>query len=433
MSNSPTTAAFLSPYQIGKILSGVLPANQVKRPLWFSKFFGMVDRTTYPTVNFDQQYIQKNVMGTFVSPNADVPPIQIGEFGTEEMYFAYSKEGLNSADYEELAQRQLGQQFGQVDVLANDALILQKKLMLAEQRFENLFEKTARDIFVYGGYSAKTQQHKDLKYNFNRVVVTTGGELQKGIGGATNLVPAVNLTTSPVYRPWDWTSANTASSYAQAAPYMPVVTDPLNTGSSVTGCKAWTKANIDAGTATPVQDLIVAYQTAKFRAGSNDCVMSSDAYAQFSYDIEQNYPAAADNTIAVMLHTQRDILPRLVDIQGLTLKRVWAFENGETVNIYIYDGVYATRDNEYDQYGNVVLAGTNTKYMPDGWMLLLPDASYGITIYGRIMHPRAQYAALPRWMNYWEVPKTGKKEWEIHTSFVMGTTEMPSTIAWKVK
>ena len=413
MSSTPTTAAFLSPYQLGKVLSGVIPANQVKRPLWFSKFFGRVEASTFPTVNFDLEYIQKNIMGTFVEPNADTMPILLPDFGTQEMRFAYAKEGLNSPDYEEIIQRRIGQQFGTADVLGNEAWQLQQKLGLAEQRFENLFEKISRDILFYGGYSAKSEQHRDIKYDFNRTVASTYGDL---LG---DLVPAANLTTSAVYKPWD-----------QVNVYMPVIP---TSGTYTAGQKAWTTANIQAGTATPVKDLIKAYETAKFRSGTDACVISADAYTAFNLDVETNYASAADTTIATLLATQRDILPRTKDVQGLTFKRSWTVGVGEFVDIYIYDGLYQSRESSYKDDGSTsVLANTAVKYTPDGWMVLIPSADNGVKIYGRIQHPRAQYSPMPRWLNYWENPKTGKKEWEYHTSPVMGHTEINSVVAWKV-
>jgi len=382
------------------VLSGVIPANKVKRPNWLQSFFSKVETSVYPTVNFDYEYISKNIMGQFVEAEADTTPVVLPDFGTREMSFAYSKEGLNSSDYEELVKRRIGQQFGTVDVLGNEAWALQQKLMYAEQRFENLFEKTAADILIYGGYSAKSELHRDLKYDFCRTVVSTAAEL------AGDLVPAANLTSAAVYKPWD--SANV---------YMPVVSDVAGGA----GAKAWTKANIVAGTATPVKDLVKMYETAKFRVGTDAVLMSADAYEAFNIDVETNYKEAASQLTALILRAERDVLPRTKDVQGLTLKRSWPIGNGEILDIYVYDGIYSDR-----------LTGVNTKYVPNGWVVLIPSSDNGIKIYGRIQHPRAQYAPMPRWLNFWENSKTGKREWEYHTSFVMGHVEINSVVAWKV-
>jgi hypothetical protein len=70
--------------------------------------------------------------------------------------------------------------------------------------------------------------------------------------------------------------------------------------------------------------------------------------------------------------------------------------------------------------------------MPDGWVMLLPPPATGVKVYGRIKHPLAEYAAMPRWINTWQNDKTGKREWEIHTSFMMLHTDIDSVVAWKV-
>jgi len=390
---------FLDPYQASKVLSGVIPANKVKRPNWLQTFFSNVSATEKDTVNFDYEFTAKNTMGMFVLPESDVTPITLNEFGTKELRFSYAKEGLNSPDYEEISVRQLGQAFGTVDVMANEAMNLRNKLALAEQRFENLFELTAANILLYAGYQAKSEKHPEIRYSFGRTVVTSSA----GLDG--DLVPSVNLTTSAVTAPWD-----------SSTTLMPVLT-----GSYSSGGRAWTSANITAKTATPVKDLVKMYETAKFRAGTEACLMSADAYEAFNLDLQTNYKDAATLTLDVVMRAQQDVLPRIKDVQGLTFKRSYPLGNGEMIDIYVYDGFYHDR-----------ITGTATKYVPNGWVILIPPSENGVKVYGRIKHPRANYGAMPRWINYWENTKTGKREWEVHSNFLMGHTDIDSVVSWKV-
>jgi hypothetical protein len=374
---------FLDPYSASKVLSGVIPANKVKRPNWLQSFFGNVSTTEKDTVNFDVEFTAKNTMGMFVEPNVDVTPIQLNDFGTKQLSFAYAKEGLSSPDYEEINTRQLGQAFGQVDVMANEAADLRGKLAISEQRFENLFELVARDILFYGAYTAESEKHHKVYYNFGRTVVTTETDLNN------DLVPQADLTT-------------------------------INANGGV-GKRAWGSTG---GTVapTPVADLVQMYETAAFRAGTAAVLMSADAYLAFNADLLANYKDASVSTLDVILRAQQDILPRIKDVQGLTFKRSWPVGNGELIDIYVYDAFYHTRS-----------AGTRTKYVPDGYVVLIPPADNGIKVYGRIKHPRANYAAMPRWINFWENDKTGKREWEVHTNFLMGHVDIDSVVAWKVK
>jgi len=392
---------FLDPYQASKLLSGVIPANKVKRPNWLQTFFSNESSTERDTVNFDVEFTAKNTMGMFVLPESDVTPITLNEFGTKELRFSYAKEGLNSPDYEEINVRQLGQPFGSLDVMGNEVANIRSKLALSEQRFENLFELTATNILLYGGYQAASEKHPSIRYDFGRTVIKTTANLD-----TLDLVPSVNLTTTAVTAPWDSTQ----------------VIMPVLTGTYSDGRKAWTNGNIvTTKTATPVKDLIKMYETAKFRSGTSACLMSSDAYEAFNTDLLANYKDASLTTLDVLLRAQQDVLPRIKDVQGLTFKRSYPLGNGELIDIYVYDGFYHTRS-----------AGTATKYVPNGFVVLIPPSENGVKVYGRIKHPRANYSAMPRWINYWEEAKTGKREWEVHTNFLMGHTDIDSVVSWKV-
>lgn len=390
---------FLGPYDIAPILDGALQAMEVKRPNWLQSFFPAPQYSDRTRVNLDQEYNIKNVMGQFVAPTADATPIKLNDFGTKELYFAYSKEAITSDDFDTLNQRQFGQQFGQVDVLANKAARLTQKVTLAEYRFENLFEKTAADIFLYGGYQASGENHPIVRYDFNRTVIKTVSDLN-----TKKLIPSVNLTASAVTAPWD--SSTTV---------LPVLTG------GTAGARAWSKAKVDDKSCTPVLDVVRIYETANARSGSSAVVMSDDAYDVFNYDLLKNYSLASDTTIQAIVRVSQDILPRAQQYKGLTYRRSYPLDNGAIINIYTYNAVYNDR-----------ITGVETSYIGSGWVLSLPSAENALKIYGRIMHPRANWQAMPRWMNYWMNDKTGQEEWEYHTNFLMAHKDIDSVVAWKV-
>lgn len=394
---SPTT--FLSPYDIAPLLSGVISGLEPQRPNWLQTFFGAPQYTDRTRVNLDQEFNIKNVMGQFVSPNADATPIKLADFGTKELYFAYSKEAITSDDFDTLNTRQLGQEFGQVDVLANKAARLIKKMTLAEQRFENLFEKVASEIILYGGYQASGENHPIVRYDFGRTVIRTVSDLNN-----KKLIPSVNLTASAVTAPWD--SSTTV---------LPV----LSGGTA--GARAWSKANVDSGAATPVKDVVRIFETANARAGTEAVMMSDDAYEIFSYDLQKNYLAASDTTIVNAVRVSQDILPRVQQYRGLTYRRAYPLDNGLVINIYTYNAVYHDR-----------ITGVETSYVGSGWVVALPPAVNGLKVYGRIMHPRANWQAMPRWLNYWMNDKTGQEEYEYHTSFLLAHKDIDSVVSWKV-
>jgi len=392
---------FLTPYQAGKVLSGVIKALPILRPNFVQGFFTTKPPVLTETVNFDREFSIKNVVGTFVSFDKDATPIQLPDFSHTEMRFAYAKEDVTTDNFDVLNQRQLGQQFGQVDVMANQALRLQAKFVEAEQRIQNLFELTSSNLALYGGYEAFSEKHPRVRYDFKRTVISTVAGL------SLKLIPSVNLTTTAVTAPWD--SAQTI---------MPVI---ASSGGYTAGQKAWTKALVTAGTATPVLDLVRMYETIAKRTRVAAFHMSDNAYDAFNFDVNTNYKDAADVNISSILATSRDILPQAQNVQGLNLRRYWTFENGSSVPIYTYSGIYHDRS-----------TGIEKSYLPDGFVVGFPDKSNGVKVHGRILHPRASYNAMPRWINYWTNSKTGMEEWEVHTNFLFGHTAIDALTSWKV-
>ena len=368
---------FMNPYSTAKLLSGVVPANKVNRPNWLQTFFGQTRTSEEKTVNFDVEFFTKNVMGMYVSPDVDTTPIMLPDYGHKELSFSYAKEGLNSPDYEEINTRALGQPIGKVDIAANEVLNIRAKLALAEQRFENLFELNASNLIFTGTHVAQSEKHPKVLYDFGRTKVTKAAEFNSGY------VPQTDLTT-------------------------------LNVGG--VGARAWS-----AGTGTPVKDLITMVNTCNRRNQVSAVVMSDNAYDAFEKDVTTNYKDAANLTLSVMNRVELKVLPVVEKFESLNFRRSFPVGQGQYVDIFTYDAIYHDRQ-----------TGAATKYVPDGYVAVLPSPDVGIKVYGRIMHPRANYAAMPRWVNFWENAKTGKREWEIHTSFLMGFIDINSVVAWKV-
>jgi hypothetical protein len=393
---------FLSPYQVNKVLEGVIQALPVVRGTFLQSTLasGFTTRNT-KTVNFDEEFAVKNAVAIFVDPKADVTPIQLGDFGHKEWYFAYSKEGWADDDFDVLDNRQLGDPLGQVNIAANQAARLIEKSVIAEQRFENLFEKTWAEIALYGAYEAYSEKHPRVRYDFGRNVTTTY------VGWSDAIISSVNLTNAAVTAPWD-----------SSVTILPTI---ATSGGVTQYSKVWTRALVTAGTATPVKDLIKMFESAQ-RWGETPqyYIMQDDAYDAFNFDVETNYKDAASSIVSTLLSTTREILPQAQNKDGLTMRRVWNF-GGTTVPIYSYNAKYNAR-----------ATGTSTAFIPAGWVIGVPGSNNGIKVYGRIKHPRANYAAMPRFINRWQDEKTAVNEFEVHTSFLQGHRKINALSAWKV-
>ncbi len=396
---------FLSPYAASKYLEGVIEALPKIRGtlLQDTVIPGFVTRET-ESVNLDQEFAVKNTLAMFVDPKADVTPIQLGDFGTKELYFAYTKEGWGDDEFQVLNQRQLGDQFGQVNVLANKARRLVEKAAIAEQRIQNLFEKTVSNMVLYSGYEAYSEKHPRIRYDFGRNVTTTYAQLSS----ATSLISSVNLTTSAVTAPWD-----------SSVTVLPVV---ATSGGFTAGDKAWTRALVTAAKSTPVKDLTRMYETsARWGATPAYYIMQDDAYDAFNFDVTTNYSKQADRTIITLTQNALDIQNRPQNIDGLTFRRTWLFDNGISVPIYTYNAVINNRS-----------TGVEEAFIPAGWVIGVPDSSYGLKVYGRIKHPRANWAAMPRFINRWMDEKTAVEEYEMHSNFLIAHKKINALTAWKV-
>lgn len=393
---------FLSPYATAKFLEGVLEALPKVRGNFFqtSLFNGFETRDT-KTVNFDEEFAVNNVSAMFVNEKADVTPIELGTYGHKELYFAYTKEGWGDDDFDTLDQRQMGDAFGQVNVLANNLRNLQTKAAIAELRIQNLLEVTSTNLAKYGSYLAYSEKHPKILYDFGREVITTAADLT-----TKELIPSVNLTTTAVTTPWGATA-------------MPVV---ATSGGFTAGDKMWTKAKVTAGTATPWKDVVKMVQTSRRYSGNPQAiVMQATPYDVFNFDIETNYKDAADTTVQVLLNLSRDVVPQIKNVDGLTFRRNISMGDGTTLPVYTYEAKLNDRK-----------TAVEASILEDGWVMIIPASNFGKKIYGRIKHKAARYQAMPRFIHRWTHPKTSADEYEMHSSFLLGHTKINSLVAWKV-
>jgi hypothetical protein len=264
-------------------------------------------------------------------------------------------------------------------------------MAVSESNIENLFEFNATNLIFTAKHLVKSEKHPTVLYDFNRTKVTTEAQLAKGY------VVEADLTT-------------------------------LNANGGV-GKRAW---NSTGGTKapTPYLDLQTAVRSV-LRRSSVDCiVMSSDAYPYLEADITTNYAKAADLTVEVASRIELQIVPQMGKFQDLVLRRVINFNIDGTgakvsIPIYTYDAIYHDRTIA-DQ------TAAEKAYVPNGYFAVLPSKDKGVRFAGRILHPKAQFGAQPRFLNTWYDDKTGMQESEMQLNFLMGMKDVDSFASWKV-
>jgi hypothetical protein len=378
-----TNDQFMSPYEVSNYLSGVIEGRQKNKQTFLFDQFGDRDTTEDEFVNLDKERDEKNVSGEYVHPKVDASYIQLPDFGTQRLGFAYAKEALNTDDFITLNQRELGQPFGQVDINGHDSRRLQKKLANALNAFDVLKERASRDILFYGTHTASGPKASTVKWDLGRVVATTDTEY-------------LNYTASAI----DLTTLN------------------ANGGS---GKRAWGSTG---GTVppTPYKDMKNMVQVAMNRGKPiTKFVMSTNAYDLLEADILANYKDAANLEYVVMQRIELKILPEVEMYDGLTFRRMLPIGVGQSVPIYTYTNTYHDR-----------ITGASTAYVPTGYVVGIPAMNNQMVRYGRIMHRKARWQAMPVWINTWENMKTGDFEQELHTSFVIAAYDINSVISWKV-
>lgn len=406
---------FQTPYGAGKNIEGYIKGNVQKRPLLFKQSFNDINTTWRDTVNYDIEFNKRNLMGQFVDPEADTYRVQLPNFGTKELSFAYSKEHVGSPNYQEINQRMLAQQPNTVSLdratlARNVASNMQQQFALAYERFENLYELSRANILVHGTFSTtladQKGQHKEVKWDMERTKYSFSAASTQAARDANKLaifnelVPEADLTSI---------KANTASDVAGGMSWDSK--DSTNSNAAVTPAIA----------VSPVKHVNRMLDVAAYRSGTDYIVMGNDAWSWYLNDVNTTYKEQAQNTFdrtqpLVML----DLYPHPQEIEGLTLQG-FVIYGGSKIPTYTYNGMYHDRS-----------TGAKTRFMPEGYVLLVPPSQYGAIRFGKIMHYGAMWAAQQFWINSWKGEKSKIEEYEIHTNFAVYHTEINSAISWKV-
>lgn len=380
-----------SPNQVHAVVQGILTDRTEKTNTFLQGFFSTERTTDKPVISFDRDFNIRNVISEFVAPRVDAAEIQLRGYDTVYQEFAYTKEAWSSADYEDLLYRLPGAQFGDVaSPMVQDALQLQQKAALAYKARENLFEWVAGQLLVTGGYTAKSERHQTIKYTFGRVPLVDSSAASSAAVEAildNDRVSQVDLTTLTV-----------------------------NGGA---GKRAWGSTG-GTNAVSPVSDVTKMVQGALIGSGTEAIIMSGNAYDLYRKD--PLIAASADLTKLIADRMTLEILPRIKNIEGLTLMSYHPVGgSGIVVPIYVYNAIYENRT-----------TGVTTKFFPDGYVVAVPSPSYGMKVYGRILNRKANYATMPIWINTWNDQKTGHDQFEMHTNFLFGHTKIQDVISWKV-
>lgn len=368
-------------YGVTAVLEGIKKARNRKRPLFFSSFFGNRGLSEGDNIRMDIEFAVGNPMGQPVNPDVEAPELDTPEFGHQYYNWTYVKE-LVTSKVDPDFRRQIGEALGQG---ADPVVVLKDKFLkhqvLALNAMDNYEEKFAGDLLLTGKHVSKSSFSNTTVFDFYR---PTAGNT------------ASETTTSAEYLEGDWSIADLTTLKHNGA----------------TGKAAW---NATGGTAIvdPVQDIKTWCHYADRDEAIETIIMSFDAYQKY-YAAKQSdkYKDARDLTINVAPNER--VLAMFSDpiqnYEGVTLQTV-DFINNRLIPIYTYDGKYTLRD---------VAGAGKQSFMPNGYVILVPSTDNQVKRYGRIMHFKAGWKAMPLWINQMLNDWTGAYKQEFHRALFMG-------------
>ena len=374
-------ARFLSPYELDEI-SGVLEDRAYPLPNELQSNFGTVN--TFETETIDLDKVSPDLrIGIFVAPEVNAKVTTGRGYQTKVFYPGYWKD-KTTVDFRNIRKRGVGEALSTPTSNGGKiAAALQNHMDIMKAKRTRLLEWIAAQILIKGQYTAVSELHPSVLVDLEVNVAQNAADLNGGNANRANL-------TASVVNGW------------------PVIND-----NGANGKRAWDQTG---GTATvsPVSD----YQQmldAMWEAPAK-VYMSDNAWALFSVD--PKFDNFVDTTITDLGSMLRDTSPRQANPEGLKLR---GYVNGTP--IYTYNAFYqATTD----------AIGVDTKYIDDGYVIMVPNAVYGSQNFGAIQHGAADFKASELFWNSWITDEDGRPFLQGQSAPLFLHSKINSTVTWKV-
>ena len=374
------------PYQVKAILDGVQKGRAIKRPNFLQSFFGDRGLSESDSIRMDIEFNIGNPMGQPVNPDVDAPELDLPQYGHKAYGWTYVKEAVTSRSDPDFMRR-IGDA---LNVGADPTVVLaedfRKRQQFSLNAMENYEELVARDILVSGKHIAKSDYATTVVTDFEKSVATTSTEYVAGEWGNVDLTSITH-----------------------------------NGGA---GKAAWS-ATGGTKVVDPLQDLKMWASYMSRWDSLDSIVMSYDAYLVLEAALNGDlYKNARDLTINVAPEDRiyETFGSALETFEGVTLQRVLRLDNRK-IPVYTYDGKYTLRTGT-DR--------TKQSYMPNGYVLMIPTSANQVKRYGRIQHLKAQWRAMPLWINQWMNERHGTFGQEMHRALFMGLRRPDSVKSIKV-
>jgi hypothetical protein len=379
-------ARFATPYELNEIY-GTLEDRNYPTPTELQSNFGIMQPFETETINLDKVSPDLRI-GVFVAPDVQAKPTVARGYETKVFYPAYWKD-KTTVDFRNIRARRVGEQISVPTSNAGRiAQALQDNMVIMKAKRDRLLEWIASQILLYGSYVATSDRHPSVLVDLEPNIATDAASLN---GGRAN---RANLTATAVTLPTGST--------------LPVIND--NGGN---GKRAWGSTG---GTATvsPIEDLQQMLNAAW--EPISKIYMSDDAWLQVTKDAK--FATVISTLITTTSSFLVDLLPRQQSKEGLKLRGTIA-----GIPIWTYNAEYQATNSA---------SSSLTKFIPAGWVVMVPDARYGVQAYGAIQHGAADFVASEMFWNSWVEDEFGTPWLQGQSCPLFLHTKINSTVAWKV-
>lgn len=385
---------FLSPYELNEIFDTVLSNRNYPVPTELQSNFGRIITFETETINIDK--IQPDLrIGIFVAPDVQAKATTSRGYETKVFYPGYWKDKA-TVDFNNIRKRRVGESFstptGNAGKIA--AALSDMQDIMANKR-ERLLEWISAQILLYGAYTATSDLHPDVLVDLEPNIAT---HLTTN-GTSTATVPAAQAVSL------DSGLANRANISGVN------VTNPT-TGQVIPTLGA--ARNWGGASATPVAD-IEAMLNAAFEPITK-IYMSDDAYAKLAAD--PLFQKIVTPFMTAMNQFTLDLVPKQFTKEGLKYR---ASFGEQRIPIYTYNAQYQPTNST-----------TLTNFIGNGWVVMVPQDSYGVQAFGAIQHGLADFSATELFWNSWTEDEFGKPWLQGQSAPILLHTKINSTVAWKV-
>jgi hypothetical protein len=385
---------FLSPYELNEISQTILVDRNYPTPTELQSNFGSQVTFETETINLDKISPDLRV-AIFVAPDVQAKPTTGRGYQTKVFYPSYWKDKA-TVDFRNIRVRRAGEAFS--TPTSNEGKIaaeLQNMMQLMTDKRSRLLEWIAAQILIYGSYVAASELHQattiDLEPNI-ATNLTTDGTAAGGVPAAQ----AVSLGGGRANRANISGTNVTIPATGQTIP-------TLGTN------RAW-----GAASGTPVADL----QSMMDAAWEPVTKIYMDNAAFDKLAADPLFAKVVTPFMSAMNTFTLDLVPKQQTIEGLKLR---GFFGAGGIPIWTYTAQYQPTNSL-----NLV------NYLPAGWVVMVPQASYGVQAFGAIQHGLADFKATPLFWNSWTEEEFGIPWLQGQSAPAFLHTKINSTVAWKV-